>query len=86
MDTYTGYREAPLARSPTERVNWGSRDEVPRSADRADRPDTFYRGRSPGMWNFIKLSCTGHPGAHIRVNAFNLVVFKPMLSTNASTE
>jgi hypothetical protein len=53
MDTYTGYREAPLARSPTERVNWGVRDEVPRPIDRADRSDTFYRGRSPGTWGFL---------------------------------
>lgn len=49
MDTYSGYREPPVPRSPVERSNWGSRDEG-RPAERAtDRTDTFYRGRSPGM-------------------------------------
>lgn len=51
MDTYSSYREPATARSPTERSNWGSRDDGYRGSDRSergDRNDTFYRGRSPG--------------------------------------
>lgn len=51
MDSYPAYREPPLARSPTERGNWGGRDD---SARPSERQDTFYRGRSPGMlYHFI---------------------------------
>jgi hypothetical protein len=52
MAQYQGYREPPLARSPTERTSWGGRDDNYRSNDREDNPrsDSFYRGRSPGMF------------------------------------
>ncbi|KAI9743536.1 MAG: hypothetical protein M1818_002850 [Claussenomyces sp. TS43310] len=49
MDSYPAYREPPLARSPIERVNWAGRDDNSRQSERAERQDTFYRGRSPGM-------------------------------------
>lgn len=48
MEAHSGYREAPLPRSPSDRGNWGGRDEGARPIDRAERSDTFYRGRSPG--------------------------------------
>lgn len=52
MDAYPGYREQSHARSPQERTSWGTRDEAWREKDRAENPriDTFYRGRSPGMF------------------------------------
>lgn len=54
MDAYSGYREPVPARSPTERTGWAGRDDGYRERDRGvDRTDTFYRGRSPGM--FISL-------------------------------
>lgn len=54
MDTYAGYREPAAARSPPERTNWGGRDDTyrDRAIDRSDRTDTFYRGRSPGMFTY----------------------------------
>ncbi|RDL38581.1 putative Zinc finger protein [Venustampulla echinocandica] len=48
MDAYPGYREPPLARSPTERPSWSGRDDNYRAPDRAEPRDSFYRGRSPG--------------------------------------
>lgn len=48
MDGYQGYREPPLARSPTERTSWGGRDDGYRPAERSEPRDSFYRGRSPG--------------------------------------
>ncbi|KAI8684076.1 C2H2-type domain-containing protein [Fusarium keratoplasticum] len=45
MDSYTSFRDAS-ARSPVER-SW-SRDDSRTRDDRADRGDSFYRGRSPG--------------------------------------
>ncbi len=54
MDGYVAppYRE-PSARSPTPRTSWSGREgreESYRAGDRPERgPDTFYRGRSPGM-------------------------------------
>jgi hypothetical protein len=51
MDAYPGYREPAPARSPTERTSWAGRDDGYRERDRGvDRSDTFYRGRSPGMF------------------------------------
>ncbi|KAF4631848.1 hypothetical protein G7Y89_g6280 [Cudoniella acicularis] len=48
MDAYPGYREPPLARSPTERTSWSGRDDSYRAGDRSEPRDSFYRGRSPG--------------------------------------
>ncbi|KAL2685205.1 hypothetical protein Neosp_006301 [[Neocosmospora] mangrovei] len=45
MDSYTSFRDAS-ARSPVER-SW-SRDDSRNRDDRAERGDSFYRGRSPG--------------------------------------
>ncbi|KAM5383662.1 hypothetical protein ACJZ2D_001899 [Fusarium nematophilum] len=45
MDSYTSFRDAS-ARSPAER-SW-NRDDSRSRDDRADRGDSFYRGRSPG--------------------------------------
>lgn len=52
MDTYVAHRETPStsARSPPERSNWPPREDASRFNDRSDRPDTFYRGRSPSMF------------------------------------
>ncbi|KFZ00654.1 hypothetical protein V501_10564 [Pseudogymnoascus sp. VKM F-4519 (FW-2642)] len=47
MTSYQYSREPPLTRSPTERDTWTSRDDA-RPNDRPERPDSFYRGRSPG--------------------------------------
>ncbi|PQE24708.1 arsenite resistance Ars2 protein [Rutstroemia sp. NJR-2017a WRK4] len=47
MDGYNGYREPPLARSPTERTSWGGRDDGFRPIKQERDRDTFYRGRSP---------------------------------------
>ncbi|KAG9231175.1 putative zinc finger protein [Amylocarpus encephaloides] len=49
MDTYPGYREPPLARSPTERTSWSGRDDSYRATDRPESRDKFYRDRSPGV-------------------------------------
>ncbi|TAQ89557.1 hypothetical protein B7494_g2114 [Chlorociboria aeruginascens] len=48
MDAYPSYREATLARSPTERPAWRGRGDSFGNGDRPDRSDNFYRGRSPG--------------------------------------
>lgn len=65
MDTYPGYREPPLARSPPERTNWGERDNGyrERPSDRAEPRDDFYRGRSPGMFDFFL--CVTYPCTEI---------------------
>lgn len=58
MDAYPGYRETSSARSPQERT-WNSRDEYPRERENP-RTDTFYRGRSPGMFRLDMLLPSSH--------------------------
>lgn len=48
MTSYGSYsREPALARSPTERDTWASRDDS-KNYDRPERSDNYYRTRSPG--------------------------------------
>jgi hypothetical protein len=82
MDAYP-YREPPLARSPTERTSWAGRDDSyreGRSSDRTERVDTFYRGRSPGMFIFY-LCGTGHDRRMATSLCASLhIIFSPSLS------
>ena len=74
MDAYPGYREPAPARSPTERTSWSGRDDGYRERG-IDRADSFYRGRSPGM--FISLSCLArlqHPTIQVYQYQHRLVV------------
>lgn len=82
MDVYGGPREAPSAsaRSPPERTSWGVREDAPRPGDRANRPDTFYRGRSPGMFQtyfFYSRTCSIGDTLGLEVSPFLIRLSKP---------
>jgi hypothetical protein len=82
MEGHPIYREAPMARSPPERNNWGSRDEGTRPLDRADRTDSFYRGRSPGSLVFVYRSLLSF--SSLSITQLHQLVSVPVGSVNES--
>jgi hypothetical protein len=84
MDAYPGYRESSSARSPPERTSWSGRDEYRSSERENPRTDTFYRGRSPGMFRPITLFFSwSHLHSHYRAGN-GLPVLLPQSLTNCA--